>query len=237
MLSSFLYYLIRSRSSYSGQTHTPVVRVAITLVVMLSWLGGMALLLMFAPINADRVITAKHFHSYLVSFTCLFVLVIFIAIKGAYERSKKNSVDDKQMAQSIAEALRRFAAPDAEAGTGGALGGLPQAQPRPYTAQRPRAGMRDPAAAPSHGGITLTYAELRNLALDAKVINEGARVACTPASAFNPVLVCPFAGDSSARTVDVRQPLCWTRGVSIPAFRPHHRVRDRHRDCYPPRAH
>jgi len=172
MLSSFLYYLIRSRSSYSGQSHMPVMRVATTLVVMLSWLGGMALLLLFAPINADRAVMATRFHSYLLSFTCLFVLIVFIAIKGAFERSQTNAVDNRQMDQSIAEALRRFGAPASVPASSGMLGGSSQAQSRPYTAQRRRAGVRDSAAVPSHG-ITLSYAELRNLALDAKVCQEG----------------------------------------------------------------
>lgn len=172
MLSSFLYYLIRSRSSYSGQSHMPVMRVATTLVVMLSWLGGMALLLLFAPINADRAVVATRFHSYLLSFTCLFVLIVFIAIKGAFERSQTNAMDNRQMDQSIAEALRRFGAPASVPASSGMLGGSSQAQSRPYTAQRRRAGVRDSAAAPSLG-IMLSDAELRNLALDAKVCQEG----------------------------------------------------------------
>lgn len=167
MLSSFLYYLVRSRSSHSGQSHTPIIRVATTLVVMLSWLGGMALLLLFAPFSADRIVVAIHFHSYLLAFSCLFVLVVFIAIKAVYERTKKNAIDDRQMAQSIAEALRRFADPAAGASEGRVLGGGAQAQP--YAASmRPRAGMRETPVAPSHS-VALTSAELRNLAIDAKV--------------------------------------------------------------------
>ena len=214
MLSSFLYYLIRSRTSYSGQSHMPVVRIATTLVVMLSWLGGMALLLLFAPINADREIMATRFHSYLLSFACLFLLIFFIAIKGTFERSKKNAVDNKQMGQSIAEALRRFAAPPSVSASSGILGGPTQTQSRPYLAQRRRAGVRDSTALPSHG-ITLTYAELRNLALDANVSDGVPSIRCfTYSCRLVPDLRCRSLASASFRRTPIylsvlqRRPCC-----------------------------
>jgi hypothetical protein len=103
-LSSFLFYLIRSRGNFTGHSHTPIMRVFLTLIVGVSWLGGMALLLLFAPTSATNSAQAsgsiKGFlstYSYFISFSCLFVLGIFVAIRSVYESVKFNGKTNGQV--------------------------------------------------------------------------------------------------------------------------------------------
>lgn len=162
MLSSFLYYLIRSRggSELSGRSRAPLARVAVTFIVMLSWLGGMALLLMFAPIDTTRQQVAAQSHSYLLAFSCLFVLIVFVALRGIYESSKKSALDDIQVAKSISTALERFeATPTASS--------VRQSYVRSSSSEPPRAGLSTGKHLSS--GIELTSAELLVLARDAEV--------------------------------------------------------------------
>ena len=168
MLSSFLYYLVRSRGNYSGRSQGPCVRVTITFVVMLSWLGGMGLLLVFAPITDKAIALSQKIHSYLLAFSCLFILVVFVTLKGAYENSKAQAIEDKLIDQSISTALQRFSKPSGGASAVRQSYSRASGDPR---AGSTRAGARAAGlsvARPSQG-VVLTETELQVIATDAHV--------------------------------------------------------------------
>jgi hypothetical protein len=165
MLSSFLYYLVRFRSRYSGRSRMPGTRLVITVIVVLSWLGGLSLILLFAPINDDAVATAALYHPYVLSFFCLFVLIFFVTIRGMYESVSKHARESRQIARSIQSAIFHF---DPTTDRTPVRAKTKGASSRGSSNKRRVVALAPPQPRPAHSD-SLTNAELLVLARDAEV--------------------------------------------------------------------
>jgi hypothetical protein len=161
MLSSFFYYIVRFRSRHSGRSRLSITRFITTLMVLLSWLGGFSLLILFAPTSDTAVALSERFHSYFLAFFCVFVLVAFVLIKGTYERLRQHAIEHRQIVMSIAAAVEKF---DVDAASAAAAGGSAAKPKSRKSKPRPPSGIN-----PLLNSANPTNAELLQLARDAEV--------------------------------------------------------------------
>lgn len=102
MLSSFVYFLQRAHAKHGAS-----MRALLSVVVMVSWVGGLTLLLIFAPTPYTTTsIAFVDENSYVMSFTCIFFLVVFVVVRGLAHAAKLRRRREAAIALAV-KALRR----------------------------------------------------------------------------------------------------------------------------------